>query len=103
MIPLDTNVLIYAFETDSPFTPWARQSIAEAVAEEGVMVNPVILAELCVGDAQPDRVTARIRSWGVETADLPASAGSCLCRGICPVPEPLRADDRQARCSNATA
>ena len=74
MILLDTNVLIYAFETESPFTHWARQVIAEAVAGEGAMVNPVVLAELCVGDAQPDRVADRIRAWGVETANLPASA-----------------------------
>lgn len=38
------------------------------------MVNPMVLAELCVGDAQPDRVADRIRSWGVQAANLPASA-----------------------------
>lgn len=74
MILLDTNVLIYAFETESPFFHWARQVIAEAVAGEGAMVNAVVLAELCVGDARPDDVSDRILSWGVEIASLPASA-----------------------------
>ncbi len=74
MILLDTNVLIYAFEAESPFSDWARQVIAEAVVGEGAMVNPVVLAELCVGDARPDQVADRILSWGVEIASLPASA-----------------------------
>ncbi len=74
MILLDTNVLIYAFETESPFSHWARRVIAEAVAGAGAMVNPVVLAELCVGDARPDDVAGRILSWGVEIASLPASA-----------------------------
>ena len=76
MILLDTNVLIYAFETDSPFTQWARQVIAEAAAGEGAMVNPVVLAELCVGDARPDEVADRILAWGVEIHSLPASAAA---------------------------
>lgn len=74
MILLDTNVLIYAFETESPLSNWARQVIAEAVAGESAMVNPVVLAELCVGDARPEGVADRILSWGVDIASLPASA-----------------------------
>jgi predicted nucleic acid-binding protein len=73
VILLDTNVLIFAFEADSPFAHWARQIIAEAVIGEGAMVNPVVLAELCVGDSRPDQVANRILSWGVEIASLPAS------------------------------
>ncbi len=74
MILLDTNVLIYAFETESPLSKWARQVIAEAVVGEGAMVNPVVLAELCVGEARPKEVADRILSWGVDIASLPASA-----------------------------
>jgi predicted nucleic acid-binding protein len=74
VILLDTNVLIYAFETESPLFKWARQVIAKAVAGEGAMVNPVVLAELCVGDTRPERVADRILSWGVEISSLPASA-----------------------------
>ena len=32
MILLDTNVLIYAFDLDSPFCQWARETIVSAVA-----------------------------------------------------------------------
>jgi len=75
VILIDASVLIYAFEADSPFCHWARQVIAEAVAGEGAMVNAVVLAELCVGDARPDDLADRILSWGVEIASLSASAG----------------------------
>ena len=74
MILLDTNVLIYAFQPESPFEPWARQVIAEAVANEGAIIIPIILAEVCVGVSQPDQASGRIRAWGVEIVSLPAIA-----------------------------
>lgn len=73
MIFLDTNVLIYAFEADSPFCDWSRSVIASSVSGEGAVVNPVVVAEICVGDTDPDSVADRIRSWGVEILDLPAA------------------------------
>jgi predicted nucleic acid-binding protein len=74
MILLDTNVLIYSAERESPFHGWARETIAEAVAGEGAAINPVVLAEICVGDLEPGTVPDRIRSWGVAVLDLPAAA-----------------------------
>jgi len=74
MILLDTNVLIYAFDLDSPFCQWARETIVDAVANDGAAINAVSLAEICVGDAEPSTVADRIRSWGVEILDVPAAA-----------------------------
>ena len=74
MILLDTNVLIYAFDPESCFQPWARQVIVDAVAAEGAIINPINLAEVCVGDSQPDQAGNRIHAWGVESASLPAAA-----------------------------
>ena len=74
MILLDTDVLIYASEGASPYCPWARETIAEAVAGDGAVANAVCLAELCVGDAEPDSVAERLRSWGIVIADVPAAA-----------------------------
>ena len=74
MILLDTNVLIYAFDPDSPFCQWARETIADAVAGDGAAINAVSLAEICVGDADPPTAADRIRSWGVEILDVPAAA-----------------------------
>jgi predicted nucleic acid-binding protein len=74
MILLDTNVLIYAFDIDSQFCKWARETIVGAVAGDGASINAVSLAEICVGDADPPTVADRIRSWGVEILDVPAAA-----------------------------
>jgi len=74
MILLDTNVLIYAFDSGSPFYRWARETIVGGVASGGAAINAVSLAEICVGDADPATVADRIRSWGVEILDLPAAA-----------------------------
>lgn len=78
MIFLDTNVLIYAADPGSRFHSWAREVITHHVATEGAMINPVILAELCVGEAHPERAATAIRSWGVDIVDLPfACAERC--------------------------
>ena len=74
MILLDTNVLIYAFDPDSPFCNWARETIADAVAGSGAAINAVSLAEICVGDEDPSTAADRIRSWGVKILDVPAAA-----------------------------
>lgn len=76
MILLDTNVLIYAFASESPFHAWARSVITDSVATEGVVVNAVCLAELCVGDADPETVLDRIRSYGVSIMDVPVACAA---------------------------
>jgi predicted nucleic acid-binding protein len=80
MILLDTNVLVYAFDSDSPFCKWARETIADAVTDGGAAINAVSLAEICVGDADPSTAADRIRSWGVEILDVPAAAAD-VCAG----------------------
>lgn len=74
MTLLDTNVLIYAFRADSPYYGWARETIASAVAGDGAAINAVSLAEICVGDADPQTVADRVRSWGIAILDVPAAA-----------------------------
>jgi predicted nucleic acid-binding protein len=73
MILLDTNVLIYASTDRSPFLEWARNTIAIGVSEGGAGVNAVSLAEVCVGDAFPETVADRLRSWGLTLLDIPAA------------------------------
>jgi predicted nucleic acid-binding protein len=73
MILLDTNVLIYASTEESPFLEWARHTIATAVSEDGAAVNAVSLAEICVGDAEPETAADRLRSWGITLLDVPAA------------------------------
>ena len=76
MILLDTNVLIYAFAPESPFHAWARSVIADHVSTEGVVVNAVCLAELCVGDVDPGTAADRIRSYGVSIMDVPVACAA---------------------------
>jgi predicted nucleic acid-binding protein len=78
MILLDTNVLIYAFDTDSPHCELARQTIVDAVYGDGAAINAVTLAEICVGDLEPGSVADPIRRWGVQVLDVPAAlADTC--------------------------
>jgi len=74
VIFLDTNVLIYASDLSSRYHEWAREMIAIEVSSDGAMINPIVLAELCVGEAEPDNAADTIRAWGVEIVDLP---GAC--------------------------
>jgi predicted nucleic acid-binding protein len=74
MILLDTNVLIYAFDSGSPLHPWARETLRKAVLAEGAAINPVILSELMVGDDAPDTVPRRLEALGVNLLDLPIAS-----------------------------
>jgi predicted nucleic acid-binding protein len=80
MTMLDTNVLIYASDEKSRHSRWARRIIAEGVSGAGAAVNAVSLAEVCVGDAEPQTVADRIRSWGVAVLDVPAAASEVCAR-----------------------
>jgi hypothetical protein len=80
MMLLDTNVLIYASDASSPYSRWARNTISDAVAGEGAVINAVTLAELCVGDAEPGTVADRVYRWGVEALDVPAAAAEISAR-----------------------
>ena len=81
MILLDTDILVYAFDPESPFFKWARDTIASAVAGDGAAINAMSLAEICVGDADPPSVADRIRSWGVDILDVPAAAAE-VCAAV---------------------
>lgn len=92
MILLDTNVLIYASIDQSPFLEWARRTIAAGVSEDGVAVNAVSLAEICVGDAEPETVADRLRSWGITLLDVPAAAAEPCAKAYLEYRERRRAE-----------
>jgi predicted nucleic acid-binding protein len=92
MILLDTNVLIYASTDGSPFLEWARNAIATGVSEDGAVVNAVSLAELCVGDAEPETVADRLRSWGITLLDVPAAVAEPCARAYLIYRERRRAE-----------
>ncbi len=74
MIFLDTNVLIDAFDPSARLHAWASDFIRDGLLGEGVAINPVILAELCVGDLRPETVAERLDILGVVVLDLPFAA-----------------------------
>lgn len=92
MILLDTNVLIYASAVESPFLEWARRTIAVGVSEGGAAVNAVSLAEICVGDAEPETVADRLRDWGITLLDVPAAAAELSAKAYLEYRERRRAE-----------
>lgn len=80
MILLDTNVLIYASSPGSPFRRWARDVIADGVSGAGAGTSVVSIAEICVGDDEPETVATRVRTWGVAVLDLPSAAAEPCAR-----------------------
>jgi len=74
MILLDTNVLIYAFDSGSTLQAWAYHTLRTAVLAKGAAINTVVLAELMVGDQRPDTVVNRLEALGLHLLDLPLAA-----------------------------
>jgi hypothetical protein len=70
VILVDTNVLIYAFDPGSEFFAWERETLTDAMANGGAAINPVILAEICVGDHDPETVAVRLAEMGLCFLDL---------------------------------
>ena len=58
----------------------ASDLIRAGLLGEGVAINPVILAELCVGDLRPDTVASRLETLGVVILDLPSAASTRCAR-----------------------
>ena len=74
MTLLDTNVLIYASEAGTDHHSWAADVITHAVESAGAGLNPVSLAELCVGVESPDPMLAWIQVSGISLLDMPSVA-----------------------------
>lgn len=70
----DTNVLIYGFDPNSPFHLWAKTEVMRGVLEREALVNPIVLAELSVGDETPETLPERLLGLGLSLIDLPWEA-----------------------------
>ncbi len=74
MTLLDTNTLIYAFDPAALHHAWAIARIRKGIKHQNIAINPVIFAELCVGEHDPDTLTTRLDTLGIVLLDLPAAA-----------------------------
>ena len=72
MTLLDTNVLIYGFNSKSPLHGWAWGVIHRSVIGSGAAINPVILAEYLVGEQTPETAVSRLTAFGITILELPA-------------------------------
>ena len=93
MILLDTNVLIDGFDPSARLHAWASDLIRNGLLGEGIAINPVILAELCVGDLMPDTVAERLEALGVIILDLPSAASTRCARAYAAYLEIRRKQD----------
>ena len=80
MILLDTNVLIDAREPASPFRRWAEEIIADGLAADAIGLNAIVLAELCVGQNNPEAVQVDLRAQGLAILDFPVAAAAICAR-----------------------
>jgi predicted nucleic acid-binding protein len=78
VILLDSNIIIDARDRKSRFQAWAEDILAQALATEGVALNAVVLAELCVGHGDPKSIEGELKAKGVDILDVPAAA-SAIC------------------------
>lgn len=72
----DTNVLIYGFDPGSPFHGWATSELKQGILEHEALINPMVLAELGVGDESPQTLSERLRGLGFSLIDLPWEAST---------------------------
>jgi len=80
VILLDTNVLIDARKPASRFHHWAEEIIVDGLAADAIGLNAVVLAELCVGQSDPEAVQIDLRTKGLAILDVPAAAAAACAR-----------------------
>ena len=80
MILVDTNVLIDARENASPYRQWAEEVIASGLSADGIALNAIVFAELCVGQKNPNAVEAGLRAQGLLIIDVPVAAAALCAR-----------------------
>jgi predicted nucleic acid-binding protein len=78
VILTDSNVIIDARTGASPFHQWAEEVIADALSTDGMALNAIVLAELCVGQKDPKSIETELKAKGLSIIDVPAAA-SAIC------------------------
>lgn len=74
MILVDTNVLVDIWSQDPAWARWSEAAIARAAAEEELVVDPVICAELSLGFESEPQLREALRSAGIRVVPLPVEA-----------------------------
>ncbi|MGH6896301.1 MAG: type II toxin-antitoxin system VapC family toxin [Geminicoccaceae bacterium] len=71
---VDTNVLFDLVTDDPIWADWSARQLRISSAQERLIVNPVVYAELSVGYDRVDEVDAALDAAGVELVEMPRAA-----------------------------
>jgi predicted nucleic acid-binding protein len=67
---VDTNVIVDVLTDDQQWADWSIGQL-EAHAGTGLVINPVVYAELCFGSPSVDFVDAVVRRFGLTYEEIP--------------------------------
>ena len=71
---VDTNVLLDLFTNDPIWADWSARELRILSAQEALVVNPVVYAELSVGFDRIEDLDAALATAGVDLLESPRAA-----------------------------
>lgn len=71
---VDSNVLLDVFTGDPTWKPWSEHALAQAAADGGLAINPIIYAEVSVRFSSIEDLDAALPSSMYERLTLPWDA-----------------------------
>lgn len=74
MILVDTNVLVDIVSADPAWAEWSKNQLTIAAAQDELMINDIVYAELSVRYAAIEELDAMIREAGLARAPVPRHA-----------------------------
>ncbi|HYI58094.1 MAG TPA: type II toxin-antitoxin system VapC family toxin [Microlunatus sp.] len=72
---VDSNVLLDVLTDDPVWSAWSGSALAAALDSGGVVINPIVYAEVSVGFAQIEDLDAALPSDVIARESLPYNAG----------------------------
>jgi len=74
LILVDTNVLLDLVTDDALWAEWSQQQLELASANDDIVINDIVYAELSVGYARMEELDAMISNAGLVIAAIPRPA-----------------------------
>jgi predicted nucleic acid-binding protein len=71
---VDANILIDLFTNDPEWADWSESALAEALEKGGVMINPIVYAEVSIAFSSTVPLDAALERLRVQRSDLPYEA-----------------------------
>lgn len=71
---VDANVLIDLFTNDPEWADWSESALAEALEKGGVVINPIVYAEVSIAFSSNVPLDAALERLRVQRSDLPYEA-----------------------------